>query len=290
MLLLLFAVSPAPNKYHKKCPYWPLFLIQTVLVAMYTYAGIAKLTNPDWLRGYQMAIWLSKINPHSLLHHLFPIHLATQIAWCGMIFDLCISPLLLWKKTRKWAFVFVVTFHITNAYILFSQFSGPALGIFPFIATSSTLLAFSKPESVRKKITSLIQSLFTHTSPSQTKWPSWTALMSIVLIPLMIFTLPLSDIRNGFCLPGTWTSDGHLTGMREGVNQSNQMSDIYFTLTIFQFNALRTPPQLTQILKQWKYTHPQNAFDQTKIIIDDTIQDIPANIKKGLNEPKKPKI
>ena len=282
LLLLLFALSPNPNKYHFKFPFWPLFLIRSLLILMYTYAGIAKLTNPDWLEGYQMSIWLNKLTTHSLLNCLSPSLLASLLSWSGLLFDLCISPLLLWEKTRKLAFIMVITFHITNAYILFSQFTGPTIGIFPFVAASSTVLAFSNPGSVRKKIASFIDTLLSEPSASQSNWATWGALAALILIPLMLFTLPLSDIRNGFCLPATWTSDGHLTEIKQESSQENQKSDIYFALSIFQFNALRTPPQLTKILKLWKSQHPKQSYGQTKIIIDDTMQEIPLEIRKEI--------
>src|SRR6185369_2958384 len=58
---------------------------------------------------------------------------AIAMAWSGMLFDLSIVPLLLWKKTRAAAYVVCVLFHVTNS-VLFP------IHVFPwFMIFASTI-------------------------------------------------------------------------------------------------------------------------------------------------------
>ena len=56
-------------------------------------------------------------------------------AWSGMLFDLLIPFLMLWKPVRKWAFLATVLFH-TNNYFVFP------IGIFPVLSMVLTLMFF----------------------------------------------------------------------------------------------------------------------------------------------------
>ena len=56
-------------------------------------------------------------------------------AWSGMLFDLSIPFLMLWKPSRKWAFLAAVLFH-TNNYFVFP------IGIFPVLSVVLTLIFF----------------------------------------------------------------------------------------------------------------------------------------------------
>jgi len=67
------------------------------------------------------------------------------MSWCGMLFDLSIGFLLLFKKTRHFAYFFVVIFHLLTA-IFF-----PSIGMFPYIMITSTLI-FLSPEFHNKII------------------------------------------------------------------------------------------------------------------------------------------
>jgi len=58
------------------------------------------------------------------------------IAWFGFFFDLLIIPLLLWKRTRIFAFLAAVFFHLFNSFIFH-------IGIFPYLALAFTIFFFS---------------------------------------------------------------------------------------------------------------------------------------------------
>jgi len=128
-----------------KVPRWTLDSIKLLLAIVYFYAGLAKL-NSDWLfKAMPLKIWLPSkydlpVIGSSLMHQNW-FHYA--MSWSGMLYDLCIPFLLLCKKTRVWAFVLVVIFHVFTR-VLFP------IGMFPYIMIVSTLIFFDA--ALHKKI------------------------------------------------------------------------------------------------------------------------------------------
>lgn len=117
----------------------------TLLVLMlivFTYAAGAKIY-PDWLRGVPVGSWFKGglIGHFSkYLPDFFNVDLIT--AYFGILFDLLVIPLLLFRKTRVFAFFLGVIFHITNS-ITFQ------IGTFPYMMIASIVL-FLPPDQLRK--------------------------------------------------------------------------------------------------------------------------------------------
>ena len=125
------------NKQYKQVPKWTVDSIKLLLVIVYFYAGLAKL-NSDWLfRAMPLKIWLpSKYDLPFIGENLMQqnwFHFA--MSWSGMLYDLAIPFLLLYKRTRLLAFLFVVFFHVFTR-VLFP------IGMFPFIMIVSALIFF----------------------------------------------------------------------------------------------------------------------------------------------------
>jgi hypothetical protein len=117
-------------------PKWNVDILKIIIAIVYVYAGLAKI-NTDWLlEAMPLKIWLpgqsdlpiigSYLNKN-WVHYLF--------SWTGMIYDLTIPFLLLYKPTRYFAFFLVVVFHVLTK-ILFP------IGIFPYVMIISSLLFF----------------------------------------------------------------------------------------------------------------------------------------------------
>ena len=126
----------------KTMPYWVslLFIIQVAIV--YFYAAIAKFY-PDWLNGTFTRILLTGTTSNEFFLALFSNkYFYLFIAYAGILFDLLIVPLLLFKKTRTIALVASLSFHLFNAIFL-------QIGIFPFFALTFSLF-FYPPEKIRK--------------------------------------------------------------------------------------------------------------------------------------------
>lgn len=121
----------------KNIPKWTTDSIKLLLGIVYFYAGLAKL-NSDWLfKAMPLKIWLpSKYDLPLIGENLMQqnwFHYA--MSWSGALYDLSIPFLLLYKKTRWFAFVLVVLFHVFTR-VLFP------IGMFPFIMITSTLIFF----------------------------------------------------------------------------------------------------------------------------------------------------
>ena len=105
---------------------------------VYVIAGIAKL-NTDWLiHAEPMRTWLpSKSHLPLIGKFMYEEWVAYLFSWFGAVYDLFIVFFLLNKKTRPFAYCFVLVFHIATA-IFF-----PAIGMFPYIMIVSSLIFFS---------------------------------------------------------------------------------------------------------------------------------------------------
>jgi len=133
-----FSVDAYLNtKSYKNIPKWTIDSIKLLLGIVYFYAGIAKL-NSDWLfKAMPLKIWLpSKYDLPFIGENLMQqdwFHYA--MSWSGMLYDITIPFLLLYKRTRWFAFGLVVIFHLFTR-VLFS------IGMFPYIMIVSTLIFF----------------------------------------------------------------------------------------------------------------------------------------------------
>ncbi|MBL0910988.1 MAG: HTTM domain-containing protein [Bacteroidia bacterium] len=111
--------------------------------SVYFFAGIAKI-KPDWLLHAQpLRIWLQANNDIPLIGPLLEQEITAYLAsWAGMLFDISIPFLLLWKRTRVPAYVLVVFFHICTG-VLFN------IGMFPYIMMFAALVFFPQEQHRR---------------------------------------------------------------------------------------------------------------------------------------------
>ncbi len=136
----------------QRIPRWCIDSIKLMLGIVYFYAGLAKI-NSDWLlRAMPLKIWLPSKYDIPLLGDLMQQEwMAFAFSWSGMLYDLLIPFLLLWRRTRLFAFAMVIIFHVMTR-VLFP------IGMFPYIMIVSALIFFS-PE-VHHKILKKISSWF----------------------------------------------------------------------------------------------------------------------------------
>ncbi|THD65839.1 HTTM domain-containing protein [Robertkochia marina] len=125
------------GKLYLKVPAWNIDAVKLMLGIVYFYAGLAKI-NSDWLfRAMPLKIWLPSkfdlplIGDSLLQQEWFNF----AMSWAGMIYDLAIPFLLLYKRTRLFAFALVVFFHVFTR-VLFP------IGMFPYIMIVSALIFF----------------------------------------------------------------------------------------------------------------------------------------------------
>jgi vitamin K-dependent gamma-carboxylase len=125
-----------PERRLRTFPAWTLGVLRAQIGLVYLFGGIAKL-KPDWLLHAQpMKIWLSANPDFPLLGPFFDDEwLAHVFSWTGALFDLTIVPLLLWRRSRPFAYGAVVLFHLMTARLF-------SLGMFPYIMIVATLVFF----------------------------------------------------------------------------------------------------------------------------------------------------
>jgi hypothetical protein len=125
------------KKQYQQIPKWTIDSLKLMLFIIYLSAGFVKL-NSDWLfRAMPLKIWLpSKYDLPFIGENLMQqnwFHFA--MSWSGMLYDLTIPFLLMYKRTRFVAFLFVIFFHVFTR-VLFP------IGMFPFIMIVSALIFF----------------------------------------------------------------------------------------------------------------------------------------------------
>lgn len=124
------------------CQRWCIWLFITHLWIVYTYAAIAKLY-PDWLAAAPIDLWFSGKTDYPIIGFIYGWTITKYaVAWGGIAFDALIIPLLIWKRTRNWAFGLSIFFHLFNS-ITFQ------IGIFPFLMIGSGVL-FYEGETLRR--------------------------------------------------------------------------------------------------------------------------------------------
>ena len=141
-----------PKIIFQKIPSWNIDILKLLLAIVYIFAGLAKL-NSDWLLGAMpLKIWLPANDTLPVIGSLLNKNwVQYAFSWTGMIYDLFIVFLLLYKRTRIFAFFLVVVFHILTR-ILFP------IGVFPYIMIVSTLIFFDA--HLHKKSIEIVARLF----------------------------------------------------------------------------------------------------------------------------------
>ena len=120
---------------------WIRWTIILQLFIVYTYASVAKLY-ADWLDFSFIDVLMRPKKDYFLIGGLLQekwVHVS--IAVFGILFDLLVIPAMLWKKTRKIAFVLSIFFHLFNSYVF-------RIGIFPFLSLAFTVFFF-EPQTIR---------------------------------------------------------------------------------------------------------------------------------------------
>ncbi len=116
-------------------PRWPVLLMCFLMGVVYFYGGIAKV-NPDWLQAMPLKMWLGYKKDYFLIGPVLEKELAAYLmSYGGLLLDLTVVFFLLFRRTRIWAFLFVLFFHFINLLVF-------QIGIFPWLSTALTAMYF----------------------------------------------------------------------------------------------------------------------------------------------------
>ena len=118
-------------------PAWTLWLLRVQVGIPYFFGGIAKL-NSDWIHGGEpMRTWLRPLGAFFAADWI-----VYGFVIGGLLLDLFVVPLLLWRRTRLFAFAAAIAFNLINSVIF-------DIGIFPWLMLGA-LLIFFPPDLVRR--------------------------------------------------------------------------------------------------------------------------------------------
>jgi hypothetical protein len=252
-------------------PRWTIWLFRAQVGFIYFFGGIAKL-NPDWVRGEPMRSWLIEranvpligfIVRHSLELYFF--------SYGGLLFDLLVTPALLWRRTRPFAFAAAVVFHVLNSQLF-------SIGIFPWMMLAATTLFF-EPDWPRRAAARLVERWAA--APPVERWKGGTvegelreggwstghperseassratrdfsSLRSLGMTFLAIYLLlqVLIPLRH-FVYPGnvSWTEEGHRFSWQMKLREKDGTSRFFVTNTRTGETAVVEP---TTILESWQ--------------------------------------
>jgi len=214
LLLIIMSFLPAnrfaavdsrnnPSLRSISMPRWVWLVIVLQMWIVYTYAAVAKLY-PDWLNGSFPSVLMKSKQDYWLVGEFLQqqwVHYS--IASFGLLFDLLIIPLLLWKKTRIFAFVAAIFFHLFNSFIFH-------IGIFPYLALAITLFFFPS-EKINKWF---LRNKKKYYNLNEIKVPSYRKPLLLILSGWFILQIALPLRHHFFQDDVLWTEEGHRLSWR----------------------------------------------------------------------------
>ena len=178
------------------------WIVVAQLFIVYTYAAVAKLYE-DWLDFSFIAQLMERREDFFLIGPFLQdptVH--KLIGAFGIAFDFLVVPLLLYKPTRKWAFVASIFFHLFNSAVFH-------IGIFHYLSLAFTVFFF-EPETIRR--------IFFPKKPvfqaQPLEKPSYAPALLAVLAVYFALQLAL-PVRHHFIEGDVlWTEEGHRMSWR----------------------------------------------------------------------------
>ncbi len=190
------------NKNRKSHPAWILYLILFHMALAYFFGGIAKL-NSDWLNGSPMDLFLAARKDHPFGSLYSSSWAPYAFSYGGLLFDLLIVPLMVWRATRWVGLILSVAFHLSNVAMF-------GLATFPWFSLLLTTMFFDP--SWPRKIPVLRSFMPWGIERIQEFRPNKILISVLSAYCLIHIALPLRH----FFYPGVtnWTEEGHMFSWR----------------------------------------------------------------------------
>lgn len=194
-------VKRDPSLKTDQYPSWVnlIFIVQTAIV--YFYAGISKI-NADWLSGKFISIQFSRLSHHHWFGDIYGNKVFQLfICYSGLFLDLLIVPLLLWKRTRYFAFAAFCMFHLFNSYSF-------RIGIFPYLSIATALFFLDSQFTNRLLFRKTLGPSF-KTEPAEQPFSFFRKALLVLLCTH--FSLQLLLPLRSSLYPGNvfWTEEGY---------------------------------------------------------------------------------
>lgn len=246
-----------PERRSTSMPRWCLGVLIAQVFIVYTYASIAKIY-PDWLDGTTPGVFMKGKADYWLIGGVLQQEWTHWvIAYTGILFDLLIVPLMLWRKTRMVGFCLSIFFHLFNSVVF-------QIGIFPYMSIAFALFFFS-PKTLQKRFLPREE----YYDKGEIILPKYHKI-GIAFFSLFLIVQLALPLRHWFIpQPVLWTEEGHRLSWRMMLRSKSgsvtvhvvdkntgerSRVDIYTRLTSKQRNGLATKPdfmwQFAQRLKK----------------------------------------
>jgi hypothetical protein len=228
-----------------------LRLLRFQVIAVYVFAGVAKL-QPDWLvRAEPLRTWLTV--PEGLPVGLPAAWiregpLAPGLSWAAAAFDLWIPFLVLWPRTRRWAFASLVLFHVATALWF-------PIGLFPWFMTASATILLDPSWPRRLPWPRRLAAIAVHPSvrpAAPVPWPArvlaaaWVAIQ--IALPLRAADRPAEVL---------WTERGFRWSWRVMVMEKAGSAEFRVVdPRAGTVRLVRPEPELTPVQARAMATHP----------------------------------
>lgn len=184
-----------------KVSQWTIRIIQFQLACVYIFAGISKIQS-DWLLEAQpLKTWLQAHRDMPVFGKLMAKEFVAYLfSWFGCFYDLFVVLFLLSDKWRKYAYIFVVVFHLVT-WLLFP------IGVFPWVMIFATLIFFS-PRTHERILTKITKHPFSPPMEPSLPTPQQRRVTQVVVTGFIILQL-LIPIR-AVLYPGNlfWNEEG----------------------------------------------------------------------------------
>ncbi|MGB7345812.1 MAG: HTTM domain-containing protein [Pirellulaceae bacterium] len=121
---------------------WQLWLLRFQVGIPYVYGAFAKM-NGDWMAGQPAKFFLDE-RQHIPIARFFQQLPSAPLAfaWGGMLYDLLVVPMLLYRRTRWLAVLMSLVFHVANSQLF-------VIGVFPWFMLAAVIVFF--PEDTLAK-------------------------------------------------------------------------------------------------------------------------------------------
>jgi len=234
-------VKQNPSLRSNSMPNWCRWIFIFQMFIVFTYAAIAKLY-PDWLNLSVPELLMKSKKNYALVGDLLQqrwVHYG--IAYVGILFDGLVIPLLLWKPTRKFAFLASIFFHLFNSFIF-------QVGIFPYLALAFALFFFEP---------STIQKIFLRRKPlySEEEIVAPKHAKVFMLIFVGYFAVQMALPLRQYLFPDNvlWTEEGHrlswrmMLRSRSGSTNYRVVDKATKKVTLVNLKDYLTPKQIRSV-------------------------------------------
>jgi len=197
-----FDVKFNPSFKKLSMPQWCKWAIVLQVLIVFTYGSVAKWY-PDWVNGTAPSMFMKSKSHYWLIGEVLQetwTHYV--IAYFGILFDLLIIPMLLWKRTRLLGFYLSLFFHLFNSIVF-------QVGIFPYMSIAFALFFFTS-ETIQKRFR-LTPEIYNNNETILPKYKNiliaCSALYFIIQIGLPLRHWTIKD-------DVLWTEEGHRMSWR----------------------------------------------------------------------------